>query len=467
MVAIFPSSHESPGASRPAPRWSRSGPAGRPSGYSTTSVERASGQHARDLLVIVEEASGVEDEIWDAIESLKYSKLIAIGNPIRAEGRFVDLIRQADRDRAEGIPPHKAVNAIQIPSTDSPHAEQEVSEYGLADKTWLEACYRRYGRDSLWVRSHINAIIPEISSAAMFPRDWLDYACTIQRPPLARTHPVHQTRRIAIDLGKGVGRDSTAIIVRDSLGILDLVAGNSLLLSDAAAEVARLARLHEVPAERISYDGLGIGRDFPNYLARHGLAGCVRYVGGGRPREPNRFCNLRTEAAWTAHDALNPERHSNDRVPAHVAASPVPHPTAAVVATPEGGPGGHELRLVGDKQVRLIKKEDLLIRLGRSPDQGTPFANPLHGDDEFRLCRLRCTPIMYPSQEPSSSSPIPSSRRSKSGAMSQPLAWLLTAALFALAPLLAIWSINSLADWSVPYSLRSYGRGHLGRGSGL
>ena len=38
-------------------------------GYSTTSVERASGQHAKDLLVVVEEVSGVEGEIWDAIES--------------------------------------------------------------------------------------------------------------------------------------------------------------------------------------------------------------------------------------------------------------------------------------------------------------------------------------------------------------------------------------------------------------
>jgi len=91
-------------------------------GYSTTSVERASGQHAKDLLVIVEEASGVEGEIWDALESLKYSKLVAIGNPIRAEGRFVDLIRQADTDRADGIEPRKAVCAIQIPSTESPHA---------------------------------------------------------------------------------------------------------------------------------------------------------------------------------------------------------------------------------------------------------------------------------------------------------------------------------------------------------
>jgi hypothetical protein len=99
-------------------------------GYSTTSVERASGQHAKDLLVVVEEVSGVEDEIWDAIESLKYSKLVAIGNSIRAEGRFSELIRQADQDRAGQIPPRQAVCAIRVPNTDSLHADLEESPRG-------------------------------------------------------------------------------------------------------------------------------------------------------------------------------------------------------------------------------------------------------------------------------------------------------------------------------------------------
>jgi len=139
-------------------------------GYPTTSVERASGQHAKDLLVIIEEASGVEDEIWNALYSLKYSKLVAIGNPIRAEGRFVDLIRQADKDREDCIPPNKAVCAIRIPSTESPHAYLEKSPYGLADRTWLEACYRHYGSNSLWVGSHIDARIPELSADVLMSK---------------------------------------------------------------------------------------------------------------------------------------------------------------------------------------------------------------------------------------------------------------------------------------------------------
>ena len=86
-------------------------------GFSTTSVERSSGQHAKHLLAVVEEASGVEDFVFDAIDSLGYERLVCIGNPIRAEGKFVDLIRQAARDRAEETPPRLAVNA----DSDSEH----------------------------------------------------------------------------------------------------------------------------------------------------------------------------------------------------------------------------------------------------------------------------------------------------------------------------------------------------------
>jgi hypothetical protein len=102
-------------------------------GFSTTSVERSSGQHAKHLLTVVEEASGVEDFVFDAIDSLGYERLVCIGNPIRAEGKFVELIRQAARDRADNVPPRLAVNAIRIPSTESPHAHEEKSEFGLEE----------------------------------------------------------------------------------------------------------------------------------------------------------------------------------------------------------------------------------------------------------------------------------------------------------------------------------------------
>ena len=255
-------------------------------GFSTTSVERASGQHAPHLLAVIEEASGVEDFVFDAIDSLGFERLVCIGNPIRAEGKFVELIRQAERDRGDNLPPRLAVNAIQIPSTESPHAGLERSPFGLADRTWLETMYRKYGRDSLWARSHIEARIPEIDVQQLIPIEWLNYHSQQQRPPVPPTHPVNYSRRIACDLAEGVGRDSTCIVVVDDWGVLDVVLSNRRACRKPPRQSIVWPRKWKVPHDRITYDRLGIGRNFPNHLARWGITAALPYAGREGPRTP-------------------------------------------------------------------------------------------------------------------------------------------------------------------------------------
>ena len=191
---------------------------------------------------------------------------------------------------------------------------------------------------------------------------------------------MHRTRRIAIDLSEGVGRDDTCILVRDDHGILDCDARNSLSLADAAEATARLAVRWGVPPERISYDGLGIGRDFPNHLARHGLRGCIRYIGGGQPREPHRFFNLRTEAAWRLHDRLNPDRQTSDQWPLSSKQPPFSIPSRAWWPMMREDLVGLTYELVGERQVKLIKKEDLMQTLGRSPDRGDALVQSMAFD---------------------------------------------------------------------------------------
>jgi phage terminase large subunit len=334
-------------------------------GYSTTSVERASGQHNRKLLVVVEEASGVEDEIYDAIDSLKYSRLLLIGNPIRADGRFVQFIRQADRDRHDRIPPHRAVNAIRVSSRESPDADKEESKVGLADKTWIENNERRYGKHSLWIKSHVDAVIPEVSADALIPETWLDWAAAQKRLFLPQDHPIHATRRISCDLGEGVGRDSSAIIVRDDWGVLEVVWGAELGLAAAAQRIADLARRYNVSHDKITYDKVGIGRDFPLHLARHGLERAVGYAGSGSPGSTD-FVDLRSEAAWKLRQRLDPGGATDHRLP---------HLSRQDFCIPPG-PYWQRLReelkpltyhLVGRK-TGLLSKKDWATTLGHSPD---------------------------------------------------------------------------------------------------
>ena len=60
------------------------------------------------MLVIVDEASGVADESWQAIDSLGFSKMLVAGNPIRSDGKFAALCDLGDRDALEQRPPHLA-----------------------------------------------------------------------------------------------------------------------------------------------------------------------------------------------------------------------------------------------------------------------------------------------------------------------------------------------------------------------
>ncbi len=348
-------------------------------GFSTTNVERASGQHNPRLLAIVDEASGIEPEAWDAIDSWGYERLVAIGNPIRAEGKFVDLIRQADRDRADNIPSRLAVNAIRIPSTESPHANLEKSPWGIADRTWLDSMRRIHGA-GLWWGSHVEARIPDVDAEQLIDPKWLEYHREQKRPPAPPNHPINTTRRIACDLAEGVGRDSTCVIVLDDWGLLEVVLSNDAGLPEAAVTIARLSKQWNVPHERITYDKLGIGRNFPNHLARYGITTAVPYAGEGRPQDPSSYTNLRSEAGFKLrnrldlrHPILMPAR------PSPPGFDPSPRAPSLAPQMPfYFCPGDYFARLVDElrpltyslvgRKSKLLPKDDWATILGHSPD---------------------------------------------------------------------------------------------------
>ena len=165
--------------------------------------------------------------------------------------------------------------------------------------------YRKYGKRSLWVGSHIDARIPDVDAEQLIDPAWLDYHSSQQRPQVAPTHPVNFTRRIACDLSEGVGRDSTCIVVADDWGVLEVVLGNSMGLPEAAETIHRLTTKWNVPHDKISFDKLGIGRNFPNHLARWGITMAIPYAGEGKPQDPSSFVNLRTEAGWKLRNRLD------------------------------------------------------------------------------------------------------------------------------------------------------------------
>lgn len=336
--------------------------------FATRGVERLSGQHNPELLIVVDEASGVEDEIWEALDSQNPKRMVVCGNPIRAEGRFRELAARADRERADPtIPVSDRVHEIRIPSTSSPDIHLDRSPRGLADKGFLDASRRQYGMDGLWWRTHIAALFPEVSSDALIPEAWLDWA----------TRPEHQIRlvandarggfrRIACDLGEGVGRDRTVVLARDDLRILEVSASRTDGLPEAAMMIKRMALKWNVEHNRIVYDCMGVGKSLGNHLMRAGIVGARGYAGSGRPRERDSFANLRSESAWRMRNRLDPNWCPDPHRPT------IRQPPFYIPPAEWWPQMREELKTLSydfvGKTTRLVPKEEHADRLGRSPD---------------------------------------------------------------------------------------------------
>lgn len=359
-------------------------------GYSTTSVERASGQHAKFLLAIVEEASGLELEIWAAIESLGYSKLVAIGNPIRATGGFVDLCDEAARDAGLGLAPSESCRHINVPSHAGPDADFTEAELeamkakkGLATKTWIDGQRRKYGENSPIYRRQVLAIRPTVSHETLFDPARLD-ACTTDRVrelvAALRARGLGGRKRLGCDVGEGVGKSRSVVVVRDDLALLEVSADPFKEPEDAAREMVRLAAKWAVYESDWSYDANGsTGLKIKKALAKLGFKRAREHKGseGGLKHATN----IRTGCAMAFERRIDP---LNPTAPKREPADGRPAEWAPFYIEP--GDFWESLReellalkagLKGEKS-ELQKKEELAEELGRSPDYADALLMTYH-----------------------------------------------------------------------------------------
>lgn len=113
-------------------------------GLSTDVPERFQGHHADHLLLVVDEASGVDEAIYDAARGFLTggnAKVLLIGNPTRTVGTF----RRA-------FEPDSGWKTIHVSAFDSPNITgEEVSgrvHHALPTQDWIDEMARDYGDDS-------------------------------------------------------------------------------------------------------------------------------------------------------------------------------------------------------------------------------------------------------------------------------------------------------------------------------
>jgi phage terminase large subunit len=147
-------------------------------GFTASEGEAVQGIAGKNMLFIVDEASGVPQPIYDAIEGNRAGGgvyVVLLGNPTKVTGEFYDAFNEKALDPAD--PQSTGYFGLTISSTESPNITVAPGTIpGLADPEWLAEREREWGKGSaMWI-VHIEGNFATNEEGRVFPLEMIRLA---------------------------------------------------------------------------------------------------------------------------------------------------------------------------------------------------------------------------------------------------------------------------------------------------
>ncbi len=324
-------------------------------GLSTNEPDRFQGFHEEHILVIVDEAAGVNLEIYEAIEGILTSsgaRLLLIGNPTAIGTPFYDAFTKnigykTFHVSAFDTPNFKAFGITQDDIANDTWQEkvQEVPYPRLITPQWVSDRYKAWGENSAPYQVRVMGNFPQQGEDTLIPLLWIELA-------MERWEETHEEKPVQIGVDVAAyGSDKTVIAVRKGKKLSALNVYSQKNTRETAGLVVQHAR--ENDTRKIAVDEIGIGRGVVDSLEEEGYYGVGVNV-AERSRDPERYHNLRAELWYSFREMLDPDKEP--------------------IALPPDDELLSELASVKYKvdargAIQIESKEDMKKRLGHSPDR--------------------------------------------------------------------------------------------------
>jgi len=281
----------------------RLGPGNYAIGISTNRGVRFQGFHAEQMLIVMDEAPGVDGMIWEAIEGARAGgqvHLLALGNPTIASGPFHDAFT-ANRNGWATF----TIDAFDTPNLDGWSLDdvramhkalpEDSDEFApgprpyLVTRRWVYEKFQEWGEQSPLWQARVLGQFPVQAEDALISLAWLEAARTQKKENAAGSRLY-----AGVDVA-GPGEDETCAVVRDESGMI--VACGAWQSADPRGEVAAFLAPFKARLEAVNVDSIGIGYNFALHL--QDLALPVELINVGEPsRDPEKFANAKAEFYW-------------------------------------------------------------------------------------------------------------------------------------------------------------------------
>ncbi len=270
-------------------------------GLSTDEADQFQGFHSPNMLIVVDEAEGVSEEIYEAIDAVMTAsncKLLLIGNPTSDSGAFR---RAFYEDRG-------VFHTITISALESPNVEQQrVVVPGLTTTEWVAERAVLWGEDSPMYQARVLGRFSDHPQDSLIPLSKIEqaiarYAEGRDSKGLAEEEEEGEAATVlAVDVAR-FGGDQSVLVAANSDTVLEMKAYRGL---DTMELTGRIVEAHRRwRPERIVVDEIGVGAGVVDRLKELNLP--VRGINVGRPaRQRKLFANLRAEGYWGLFEMFN------------------------------------------------------------------------------------------------------------------------------------------------------------------
>lgn len=249
--------------------------------WTKENAENVSGVHADNVMAIIDEASGVENEIMDSVKGMMTSSnaiLLMISNPKRLEGYFFDSHNRL-RDNFQTF----AFSWLDSPNVDRKYVEEQLQEYGSDSDEYrfnvLGEFPKQDGVDNGWWLPLVTENDLKFTSDADF------------RPT-----------RLGID-PSWLGSDDSAFVGRDNFKARLLSLESKSNEKTVAGIGLSLQTNYWIKGNDITIDNFGAWANVSQEMALAGVR--VNAVNVWQPAyDKKRFINARAEAYWRVREWL-------------------------------------------------------------------------------------------------------------------------------------------------------------------
>ena len=300
-------------------------------GFSTNTEDRFQGFHSGNILVIVDEASGVDEFIYYAISGIlttQNAKLLLIGNPHGLAGTFYDAfhknrsqyhtvhisafdtpaftkagITAENIENIEFPDPVTDPDVIPADNTVIPadahvipadagtqgniNPANPTTPLGLSTPRWALDSFKEYGPQSSVYQTRVLGDFPEEANDTLIPLR--DVEAAVKRPHVVQPDdkPI-----LGVDIAR-FGDDKTVIIVREGIRVLHIEELRKSDLVNTTGRVITVAK--EFKVKHIIVDEVGIGAGVLDTLKKDRTFLTTGLNGGARADDAEKYGNLRAQ----------------------------------------------------------------------------------------------------------------------------------------------------------------------------